>query len=183
MRLRFLALLAALAGTPLLTACDDNSFLGELVLSADTATIGLPGSAQGSALDLVRATSGARLIRRPERVEDSEQWDVSLRRAESGALVLRPFDPSASQTGGAGIAAAPANFDAIDEAPRGTSNYSQEDVPATPNAVYFVRSRAFSGVCYKYAKLKVLEADPAAGTVRLAMVINEGCDDERLADD
>ncbi len=167
----------------MLTACDDNSFLGELVLSADTATIGLPGSAEGSALDLVRATAGARLVRRPERVEDSEQWDVSLRRAESGALVLRPFDPPASQTAGAGITGAPSNFDAIDKAPRGSASYAQEDVPATANAVYFVRSRAFSGVCYKYAKLKVLEANPTAGTARLALVINEGCDDERLTDD
>ena len=185
MRLCYLALLAALAGAPLLTACEDNGFLADLVLTPDTVTIGLPGSAEGSALDLIRATAGARLVRNPERVEDAEQWDVSLRRTSAG-LVLRPFDPVGSPLAGAGLAVASGDFDAIDEAPRGNANYSSEDMPLALNGVYFVRSRQFSGgsiACVKYAKLKVLELNATAGTVRFAAVINEGCDDERLADD
>lgn len=185
MRLRFLALLAALACAPLLTACEENGFLADLVLSPDTVTIGLPGSAEGSALDIVRATAGARLVRNPERLEDAEQWDVSLRRTDAG-LVLRPFDPVGSQLAGAGLAVASGDFDAIEDAPRGNSSYSSEDLPLAANGVYFVRSRQFpsGGIpCVKYAKLKVLELNAAAGTVRFAAVINEGCDDERLADD
>lgn len=185
MRLRFLALLAALACAPLLTACQDNGFLADLVLSPDTAVIGLPGSAQGSALDIVRASAGARLVRRPERVEDAEQWDVSLRRTEAG-LVLRPFQPIGSPLRGAGLAVASGDFDAIAEAPRSNAAYSSEDLPLAANGVYFVRSRQFASgglPCVKYAKLKVLELNAAAGTVRFAAVINEGCDDERLADD
>lgn len=38
-------------------------------------------------------------------------------------------------------------------------------------------------MCVKYAKMRVLEVNAAAQTVRVAVVINEGCDDERLADD
>jgi hypothetical protein len=185
-RLRYFALLASLlACAPLLTACNDNGFLAELVLSPDTAVIGLPGSAQGSAIDIVRATAGARLVRFPERLDDAEQWDVTLRRTDAG-LVLRPFDPVGSQLAGAGVAVAARDFDAIQDAPRGNASYSDEDLPLAANGVYFIRSRQFSSsgiVCVKYAKLKVLALDAAAGTVQFAMVINEGCDDERLADD
>lgn len=186
MRLRFLALLASLmACAPLLSACDDNGFLAELVLSPDTAVVGLPGSSTGSAIDIVRPTAGAQLIRNPERLEDAEQWDVALRRTDAG-LVLRPFQPVGSQLRGAGIAVADRAFEQIDEAPRGDGAYGRDPIPVTANGVYFIRSRQFSStgiVCVKYAKLKVLALDVAAGTVRFATVINEGCDDERLADD
>lgn len=185
-RLRFPALLVALlACAPLLTACEDDSFLAELVLTPDTATIGLPGSAQGSAIDIVRATAGARLVRFPERIEDAEQWDVALRRTPTG-LVLRPFDPVGSQLRGSGLAVASGSFETIDEAPRGDASYSNEDLPLTAGGVYFIRSRQFNStgiVCVKYAKLRAVDLNVAAGTARFAIVINEGCDDERLADD
>jgi hypothetical protein len=59
-------------------------------------------------------------------------------------------------------------------------------VPVTVNGVYLFRSRQYptsSGLCVNYARAKVLAADPAAGTARLAIVINRSCDDERLQDD
>jgi hypothetical protein len=183
-RLRLIALLAPLlACAPLLGACDDNGLLSELILSPDTATVALPGSSVGSALDIVRTTSN-RLVRMPERLEDAEQWDVALRRTEAGALVLRPYIP-VSGARGAGLAPTSEAFEQIDEAPRGDGSYSSNPVLVTAGATYFLRSRQFSGnglVCVKYAKLKVVTVDPAAGTARFAMVINDGCDDERLAD-
>lgn len=187
MRLRFAVLLASLfACAPLLSACDDSGFLAELILSPDTAVVGLPGgNASGSAIDLVRASGDFDLVRNPETVADAEQWDIALRSTPSG-LVFRPFIPVASALRGAEIAVTTRPFDDIDDAPRGNSSYTREPVPVTLNGVYLVRSRQFtsSGVlCLKYAKMRVLEVNTALQTVRVAVVINEGCDDERLADD
>ena len=187
MRLRYFALLASLlACTPLLSACGDNGLLAELILSPDTAVIGLPaGNASGSAIDFVRASGDFDLVRNPERVADAEQWDIALRSTASG-LVFRPFVPVASNLRGSEISVATRSFDDIDDAPRGNSSYTREPVPVTANGVYLVRSRQFtsSGVlCVKYAKMRVLELNTALQTVRVAVVINEGCDDERLSDD
>jgi hypothetical protein len=160
--------------------------LGTLILSPDTAVVGLPGgNAEGSAIDIVRAGGDFDLVRRPELLTDAEQWDLALRSTPDG-LVFRPFAPVASQFRGAGIAVATRAFDAVDEAPRGTSSYSTDPVPVTLNGVYLLRSRQFTSgsvLCVKYAKLQVVAIDQAASTVRVAVVINEGCDDERLADD
>jgi hypothetical protein len=186
-RLRFIALFASLlACAPLLSACDDGGLLAELVLSPDTAVVGLPGgSAAGSALDFVRASGDFDLLRNPEQLADAEEWDIALRSTSAG-LVFRPFQPIASATRGAGIAVATRGYDELGEAPRATSAYSTDPVPVTPNGVYLVRSRQFTSsgiICVKYAKMRVLEVNAAASTVRVAVLINEGCDDERLADD
>jgi hypothetical protein len=186
-RLRFIALLASLlACAPLLSACDDGGLLSELVLSPDTAVVGLPGgTAAGSALDFVRASGDFDLLRNPEQVSDAEQWDVALR-STAGGLTFRPFQPIASSMRGAGIAVATRAYEELDEAPRSTSAYSTEPVPVTAGGVYLVRSRQFTSsgiVCVKYVKMRVLEVNAAASTVKVAVVINEGCDDERLADD
>lgn len=184
-RLRLIALLAPLlACAPLLSACEENGLLAELILSPDTATVALPGASVGSALDIVR-TQRDRLVRRPELLEDAEQWDVALRRNEAGALVLRPFTPVGAGLRGAGLAPATEAFEQIEEAPRGDGAYATTPLPVTAGASYLLRSRQFSSsgiVCVKYAKLKAVTVDQAAGTVRFAMVINDGCDDERLAD-
>lgn len=187
MRLRLFALLASLlACAPLLSACDDSGLLAELILSADTAVIGLPaGNAAGSAIDLVRASGDFDLVRNPETVADAEQWDIALRSTAAG-LVFRPFSPVASQLRGAEIAVSTRAFDDLDDAPRGNSTYTRDPVPVTPNGVYLLRSRQFTSssvFCVKYAKMRVLEVNAALQTVRVAVVINEGCDDERLADD
>lgn len=187
MRLRLTVLLAsAFACAPLLGACNDSGFLAELILSPDTAVVGLPGgNASGSAIDIVRAGGGFALVRNPERVSDAEQWDFALRSTASG-LVFRPFVPVASNLRGAEIAVATRPFDDIDDAPRGNGSYTREPVPVTANGVYLLRSRQFTSsgvICVKYAKMRVLELNAAAQTVRVAVVINEGCDDERLADD
>lgn len=187
MRLRHLALFASLtAFAPLLSACEDNRFLATLVLAQDTAVIGVPGSpAEGSALDLIRPNGDFDLVRSPEQLADAEQWDIALRATPSG-LVFRPYQRLISNSPGAGIAVATQAFDAIGEAPENASAYSADPVPVTENGVYLLRSRQFSGnglACVKYGKMRVLEVNEADATVRVALVINEGCLDERLADD
>lgn len=187
MRLRLIALLASLfACAPLLTACDDNGLLGTLILSSDTTAIGLPGgNAEGSAIDIVRSGGDFDLVRNPERLTDAEQWDFALRSTSAG-LVFRPFTPVASQFRGAGIAVSDRAFADLDRAPRGTASYSSAPVAVRVGGVYLLRSRQFASgnaVCVKYAKIQVLEINQATSTVRFEVVINEGCDDERLADD
>jgi hypothetical protein len=187
-RLRSLGFIVSLlAIAPVLGACDDGSLLQDAIITPATVTLGLPGSPTlGSALDLVRSSSGDPLVRRPERLQDAEEWDVALRRTEAGALVLRPFDALGTGANGAGIRVADRAFDAIDEAPRGNTAYSREDVPLTLNGVYLLRSRQFAGgasLCVKYAKAQVVELDVPAGRARITLAINENCDDERLSDD
>jgi hypothetical protein len=186
-RLRSLALLLPLiACAPLLVACEDDGFLTDAVILPDTARISLPGGSTGSAIDIVRPNSASQLVRFPERVVDAEQWDVALRRTDAGGLELRPYQPLGGGSSGAGIAVGSGSFETIEKAPRGTAAYQRDPLPIAVNGVYFIRSRQFSGggiACVRYAKLRVLELDAAAGTARIALVINVGCDDERLTDD
>jgi hypothetical protein len=185
-RLRLLALLAPLVlAAPLLSACEDNSFLVDVLLSTDTVTVGLPGSEMASALDLARATLGAPLLRRPETLRDAQEWDVTLRRTGT-AFSLRSNQAIATGVRGAGISPTSSSFETVERAPRETSSYETDPVALSVGATYFIRSRQFSaglGVCQKFAKMKVLALDQAAGTAQLALVVNENCDDERLTDD
>jgi hypothetical protein len=182
-RLRYFALLLSLfAFAPLLTACEDG-LLTDAVVVPDTARIALPGGSTGSAIDIVRPTSGAQLVRFPERVGDAEQWDVALRRSASGGLELRPYQPLGGGSASAGIGVGSGSFETIEEAPRADAAYQTAPLPITANGIYFIRSRQFSGGCVRYAKARVVELDAAAGTARIALVINLGCDDERLTDD
>ena len=186
MRLRLLALLIPIAAlAPLMSACEDNGFLTEPIISQDTVTVGLPGSGRRSALDLARTTLGAPLLRAPETLADAGEWDVGLRR--TGAVFsLRPNLLTGTGLRSAGIALSSTAFDNLDKAPRSTGAYSTEPTALTVGSTYVLRSRQFSAgfsVCQKYAAIKVLALDQAAGTAELAIKINENCDDERLRDD
>lgn len=187
MRLRLFALLLSIAAVaPLMSACEDNGFLTDVIISQDTVTVGLPGSGRRSALDLARTTLGAPLLRAPETLADAGEWDVGLRRSEAGVFSLRPNPLTGSQFRAAGIALSTTAFDNLEKAPRSTSDYSTEPVTLTVGNTYVLRSRQFAAgfsVCHKYAAVKVMALDQAAGTAELAIKINENCDDERLQDD
>lgn len=184
-----LPLIAAAALTCLaagLSACDDNPLLAEILLTRDTVLIAAPTAGTGlpSAIDLVRQNR-VNFVRHPETLQDAQVWDFALRDTGAG-LVLRPFQQIGSTTGGAGIAPAEGDFEAIDEAPRTQSRYTSTPVALSQGQVLFLRSRRFSsglGTCVKYAKATVVALDPAAGTARLAVVVNDNCADERLVDD
>ena len=184
-----LPLIAAAALTCLaagLSACDDNPFLAEILLTRDTVLIAAPtaGADLPSAIDLVRQNR-VNFTRRPETLQDAQVWDFALRDA-GGSLVLRPYQPIGTTSGGAGIAPAAGDFEALDEAPRTESTYGTAPVTLSQGQVLYLRSRRFSsglGACVKYARAKVVELDAAAGTARLAIVVNDNCTDERLVED
>lgn len=181
----FVLLAACVAGPALLAACGDDPLFPDVELSTDTVTLTVPGSDAASALDLARAQIPFTLLRRPELIQDAGEWDVALRRSGAG-LVFQPFAEPGSPFRGAGIRTSTEDYDGIDEAPRATSAYGDQAVPATMNGVYLFRSRQYAasgGVCVHYARAKVLATDAPAGTARVAIVINRNCDDERLQED
>jgi hypothetical protein len=182
---RLYLLLAALFAASALGACDDDPLFPDVEISTDTVTLTVPGTTAASALDLARAQVPFTLLRRPERVEDAGEWDIALRRGGAG-LLFYPFDQPGSPFRGAGIRLSSDDFDTIDEAPRGTTAYGEQSVAVIVNQVYLFRSRQYptsGGLCVNYARAKVLSTDAAAGTARVALVINRNCDDERLQDD
>lgn len=183
-RLLFLST-ALVASSALLGACGDDPLFPDVQLSTDTVTLTVPGDLEPSALDLARATLPFTLLRRPELVQDAAEWDIALRRTGAGLSFL-PFDQPGSPYRGAGIRTSTDNFDTIEEAPRATGAYGDDPVPVTANAVYLFRSRQYptqGGLCVNYARAKVISVDAAAGTAKVAVVINRNCDDERLQED
>ncbi|MBW3656032.1 MAG: hypothetical protein KY444_07980 [Gemmatimonadetes bacterium] len=185
MRLSLLALVLVLPFAGALSACEGNSLFGEPRLRADTVSLAAPTSASTlpTAIDLVPQGLPAPLETFPETTADAGRYDVTVRLV-AGQLVLRPFVP-VEGVGSAQIGRSARDFDAIREAPRSGAAYGEVDVPLALNATYVMRSRPWSNGfqrCQTYAKAKVTALDVAAQTVSLAVVLNENCDDERLAD-
>lgn len=181
-RLALYVLLLALPLSLALGACEETSLFGEVRLVADTVTVGTPTGPSGlpSAIDIAREAGIEPLLSRPETLTDAGRWDFAVRQASAGApVVLRAFRP-VQGTGAAGIAPSSRDFDQVDEAPRG-GGYQSEPVTLVQGATYLLRSRRYSA-CVSYGKAKVLALDAAQGTATLALVVNENCDDERLAD-
>lgn len=183
---RLYLVIAALVVAPALAACGDDPLFPDVAISSDTVTLTVPGGTAPSALDLVRIQAPFTLLRRPELVQDAGEWDVTLRRNESGALVFRTFSQPGSPYRGAGIRTTTEDFERIDEAPRATTAYTDQPVPVTVGGTYYFRSRQYPsqrGTCVNYARARVVAMDAAAGTARVAIAINDNCDDERLRDD
>jgi len=185
------ALFALLLTLPLaaaLSACEGDSFLTDATvvrdsveLAAPTATVDLP-----SALDFTNAGAGIAL-RRPERTEDAQQWDLALRRTETSGFALRTFEAPGQSLRGAGLSAQASDFEALERAPRNSSDYTTGLIPISVGNVFAVRSRQYSTglgfACTAFGKLKVVSVDAVAGTAKLAVIANAGCDDERLTAD
>ncbi|HEX2205327.1 MAG TPA: hypothetical protein VHG91_18605 [Longimicrobium sp.] len=172
------ALLLALSLLPLslaLGGCDDPLGLGDAQIAADSIDLELasPGSVDPSAIDVLSNPPG---LRYPERSVDAQEWDVQLRRAGAG-FVLAPFT-SLGGSRAAGIVRSGTDYAAVDEAPRGRSQYSLDPVSIQEGATYFIRSRNLN--CVKYGVVKVVDLDAAAGTGRFVIRSNIACDDERL---
>jgi hypothetical protein len=182
------ALLALLVGFPLLaalTACDDPLARGPVLLLQDTVVIAVPaeGDSRPSAIDLIRDQAPG-LLRFPERAEHAGQWDFALRRV-GGGLALRTFD---SGLGGPrpGIAESGEPFEQMTAAPVSSARYVSDPVVLSEGASYYLRSRqgnVFGLTCVRFARMRVLTLDVAAGTAELALAVNDGCSDERLTPD
>lgn len=189
---RFLAPLP-LAVLALLTACEDDQFRIDPLLTTDTVTIAAPqaGSTLPSALDVTAAGGVIQGGRFPEQVRDAEQFDLVLRRRDgqlafvpAGVLGLRDLRGDTSRAG----ITQPLNgqtFAGLEEAPERNAFVTDRPVPVQQGAVYAVRSRVvscgFSGG-EQYAKLQPLDVEPATGTVTLQITTNERCQDTRLVE-
>lgn len=111
-------------------------------------------------------------------------WDFALVE-QDGQFLMAPAAALTRDDSRAGIAlsSATALVD-VEEAPGDTASFSRALVPVEIGRVYIVRSRREScftfGVGVRYAKLKALEVDPAAGTFRFEVVRNPNCNDRAL---
>lgn len=163
----------ALFATIALPACDDG-FGPDRALVEDTAeifslsrpeNIGLP-----AAYDLTQINP------RPVEVEDERstgQWDIALTESDGG-LVLAPASHFSGQ-GNAILSVDTTNtFAGVTEAPEDTSAYNDEPETVRTGAVYVVRSRRRSR-CVYFSKLRPLEIDEEAGSLRFEFVLNPNC--------
>jgi hypothetical protein len=190
---RVLFLASAAVALAALAACDNpNDFLLDPQLVTDTVTLAAPSveSDLPSALDLTSVGGARHGGRYPERLEDAGQWDLVLRLTHGtgdGALVLAPAGAVGAVRSNAAITRPlqGRTFSEVVEAPGRSSFLGDTTISVTAGAVYVARSRAVQcGISFGelYAKLRVLEAVPAEGSVRLEVVANLNCSDPRLAE-
>lgn len=174
-RIRALAVVLAMAGL----ACDDP-FEGLLRPVPDepseaTLTDLRTGRLQDpSAFDL--------LFGAPARIDLTNQWDFLYRVTEAGEPQLLPFGALADSTSDAGMQAVPEAFEAVRMAP--PDGYLQnEAIPIAEGDVLVARTRRDPVqlfICRRFAKLQILEIDPAAGRVTFRYLVNPNCDDRVL---
>ncbi|HEX8692142.1 MAG TPA: hypothetical protein VF746_06975 [Longimicrobium sp.] len=172
----FLAVFSLFAASAALAGCDDPLGFDPQLLP-DTVTLAAPTSASTlpSAIDLAVLNA----LRRPELPVDAQSWDLQLRQ-EGAAFSFAPF-PQVGSRRGAGLAPTSEGFDDADSAPRGREDYTRTRVAITVGQTYFVQTRETSNcLTPKYAVIKVLSVDAAAGTATVAVRSNQNCDDERL---
>lgn len=176
LRAAFLAICSLFAASAALAGCEDPLAFDPQLLP-DTVTLAAPTSASTlpSAVDLAILNT----LRRPELPVDAQAWDLQLRQ-EGTAFSFAPF-PQVGSRRGAGLAPTSESFDEADSAPRGRDNYTRALFPITVGQTYFVQTRETSNcLTPKYAVIKVLSVDAAAGTAVIAVRSNQNCDDERL---
>jgi hypothetical protein len=171
------ALLLASAAALVTAGCDDPLGLGEPVLARDTVFMGTPTSTstRPTAIDLADNNAP----RRPELPVHAELWDFQLR--QTGNTLFLASNPGRDTQRPAGIATASRDIEQLEEAPTSRDDYQETPIALAVGTTFVAHSRdvgSFS--CVKYAKLKVLALDPAAGEASLVVVSNQGCGDDRL---
>ena len=182
----FLALSFAVA----LGACNDTTGIGEVTILEDTVVLAAPSAAAAdtlpTALDVTVGVLGGSIGggRFPERVADVEQWDLALR-VRDGELRFFPPRALGFNRGTQSRAAITRpmtgrTMDEVREAPASNQFLADSSVAVVQGAVYVVRSRPAGCYAPFYAKIRPLEVNVAAGTVRLAVATTTPCGDLRL---
>jgi hypothetical protein len=184
--------LFCLLPTVVLSGCEDPFWARmEPLIATATVDLGVPGSMQEqqqempSAMDITALGGVVQGGRFPERAEDADRgWDFAVRR-RNGQLTLVPSNALGVQSrAGFSPALDGQTFEGLREVPAGVRFDSENPIPVRIGAVHVARSRDFAagffGTCVQYAKLQVVEADVAAGTVRIQIATNERCGDTRL---
>jgi hypothetical protein len=107
-------------------------------------------------------------------------WDIAVTDLDGG-LALVPASAFAGLESRARIGVLPdRTLEEVTQAPRDTTSFTVDPIPLEAGNVYLVRSRratcggASSG--HRYAKLRPVEIDVAAGTFRFEIVANPLCD-------
>lgn len=111
-------------------------------------------------------------------------WDAALAE-QNGEFVFVPAGNFPGVTSRAAISErTETTLEALTRAPGDTAAYTQLPVRLRTGAVYAVRTRTAScvgfGVGTYYAKFQVVSMDGAAGSVRIAVVVNPYCNDRSL---
>ncbi len=179
MRLVFpaLAALVLLPAAASLAACGDPFGGVEALVRADSIVLASANSASPlpSAVDIA---DNVRLTH-PELPTDAGAFDLQVR--QSGSTFTLVPSPGNGQLRGAGLQRTTRDIADPGNAPREVAGYTREAVQIAAGETYFVQTRPACNISSsKYAILKVLALDPAAGTVTIRMVSNQMCDDERL---
>ncbi len=165
-----------------LVACDEELGLDDWTATPDTNVIyslsrpellGRP-----SAYDFINHT-----VLRVETPAATNSWDVALR-DEGGQLALVPASGFQGQVSRAGLALITnQTFEELAEAPEDTAAFSSAPAVLQAGQVYAVRTRraacSFSN-SVRYAKIKILDVDVTAGTVRFESILNPFCNDRAL---
>jgi hypothetical protein len=176
---RLLLLTAVVATT---AACDDDLGLDEWSATPDTITLyslSRPDLInQPSAYDFIN-----HVVLRVESPNSTGNWDVALRE-EGGQLALVPAAGFQGQVSRAALTVIPnLTFEELDEAPEDTARYATTPFIVTPGQVLVVRTRrtacAFSSAV-RFGKIKIIDVNQTAGTVRFAAVVNPFCNDRSL---
>ncbi|HEY0672363.1 MAG TPA: hypothetical protein VGD27_08860 [Longimicrobiales bacterium] len=176
---RLLPIVILAAGS---AACEEDLGLDDWSDTPDTTVIyslsrpDLLG--QPSAYDFIN-----HVVLRVESPNAPGNWDVAVRH-EGNALALVPAGGFEGQTSRAGLALITGTtFEELAEAPEDTAAFSDAAVLVQPGQVLAVRTRrapcAFSN-SVRYGKVRIIDVDPVAGTVRFASVVNPFCNDRSL---
>jgi hypothetical protein len=176
---RLLLLAAAVASV---AACDDETGLDVWSAVPDTITLyslSRPDLInQPSAYDFIN-----HLVLRVESPNATGNWDVAVRH-EGTQLALVPASGFQGQQSRAALSViAGSTFEELQEAPEDTLQFTTSAVPLTVGQVLAVRTRrapcAFS-TSVRYGKIKIVDVNPVAGTVRFAAIVNPFCNDRSL---
>lgn len=179
MRLGHIALfaLAVLPAAASLTACGDSFGGLEPLIRTDSFALASPSGPNGgpTAVDIadnVRLSS-------PELPAQANAYDLQVR--QSGSTFTLVPSPGNGNLRGAGLQKTTRTLDAPGKAPREVAGYLRDTaVVIAAGETYFVQTRPVCSTLSKYAILRVLAVRPDSGIVRLKMISNQQCDDERL---
>ncbi|HET7230047.1 MAG TPA: hypothetical protein VFJ16_08605 [Longimicrobium sp.] len=115
----------------------------------------------------------------PENPGTAGLFDLQVR--QNGTAFSLVPSPSTGNLRGAGLQRTTRTLEAPGDAPREVSGYTRTAVTVAVGETYFVQTRPVCGSSSsRYAILRVVAANPAAGELTLKILSNQNCDDERL---
>ena len=175
--------LAALVLLPLaagLAACDDPFASAGNFIRLDSLTLASvngPLASRATAIDIAVQNTPAF----PELPVQAGGWDVQVR--QSGASFFLVPNPGNGSFRGAGLQKSTRTLDNPGDAPKKSDSYTRTEVAVAAGELYYVQSRQQNPECGtlpKYGLLKVISTVADSGLMRIAVISNQSCNDERL---